>query len=281
MVVKIVTDSTSDLPRELAESLDITIVPLSIHFGTQVFKDGVDLDADEFYRRLIDGGELPTTSQPSVGDFIKVYEELGRDADGILSIHISAKLSGTYNSATQAREQAGVPCPIEVIDTSQASMGLGVVAVAASRSAQLGAALDEVADVARSASDRSRYFALLDTLKYLEKGGRIGKARALLGTVLRIRPMIVISEGEVHELGKERTRARAIARLEALAREFGPLEELSVMYSTTPEDAHRIASNLRDLLPGDKTPIVTRAGPVVGTYAGPGCLAVGLLRSAE
>ena len=279
MVIKVVTDSTSELPGELAESLDITVVPLNIHFGTEVFKDGIDLDYDEFYRRLVEGRELPTTSQPSVGDFVKVYEELGRDADGIVSIHISSKLSGTLNSATQAREQATVSCPVEVIDSNQASMGLGVVAVATGRSAQHGAALDEVADVARSASDRSRYFALLDTLKYLERGGRIGKARALLGTVLRIRPMIEIRDGEVHELAKERTRARAIARLEAVAREYAPLEELSVVYSTTPEDAHGVASRLRDLLPGDKAPIVTRVGPVVGTYSGPGCLAVGLLRS--
>ena len=279
MLVKVVTDSTSDLPGELAKSIDITVVPLNIHFGTEVFKDGVDLDTDEFYRRLIDGRELPTTSQPPVGDFVKVYEELGQDADAIVSVHISSKLSGTLNSATQAREETSLSCPIEVIDTNQASMGLGVVAVAAARSAQNGEALDKVADVARSASERSRYFAMLDTLEYLEKGGRIGKARALLGTVLRIRPMIVIRDGEVHELAKERTRARAIARLETFAREYAPLEELSVMYSTTPEDAHDVASRLRDLLPGDKAPIITRAGPVVGTYAGPGCLAVGLLRS--
>ena len=279
MLVKVVTDSTSDLPGELAKSIGITVVPLNIHFGTEVFKDGVDLDTDEFYRRLIDGRELPTTSQPSVGDFVKVYEELGQDADAIVSVHISSKLSGTLNSATQAREETSLSCPIEVIDTNQASMGLGVVAVAAARSAQNGEALDKVADVARSASERSRYFAMLDTLEYLKKGGRIGKARALLGTVLRIRPMIVIRDGEVHELAKERTRARAIARLETFAREYAPLEELSVMYSTTPEDADDVASRLRDLLPGDKAPIITRAGPVVGTYAGPGCLAVGLLRS--
>ena len=279
MAIRIVTDSTSDLPPEVADRLGITVVPLNIHFGTEVFKDGVDLTADEFYRRLVEGPNLPTTSQPSVGDFLSVYEQLAQDTDGILSLHISSKLSGTLNSAVQAKGQAAVSCPVEVIDTNQASMGLGMVAMATARAASQGAGLEEAADVARDAAARCQFFALLDTLEYLAKGGRIGKARALLGGLLRIRPLIIVREGEVHELGKERTRGKAIARLESTAREYAPLADLSVLFNTDPDDARMLAENLKELLPEGREPVIARSGPVIGTYAGPGCLGIGLLRS--
>ena len=205
MAVKVVTDSTSDLPLELAESLGITVVPCNVNFGTETFKDGVDLSAEEFYERLINGSQFPSTSQPSPGDFIETYERVEEDADGIVSVHVSAGLSGTYNSAIQAKEQASVKCPIEVVDSYQASCGLGVVAIAAAQEGGKGANLEAVAETARSAADRAELFFLLDTLEYLQKGGRIGKARALVGTVLKIKPMIVLRDGVVHELGKART----------------------------------------------------------------------------
>jgi DegV family protein with EDD domain len=278
MPVKIITDSTSDLPADLVESLDIAVVPLNIHFGTETFKDGIDLLPDDFYGRLIDGPVLPKTSQPSVGHFAEVYDRLGRDADGIVSVHVSSMLSGTFNSAVQGASQASVSCPIEVVDTLRVSMSAGIVAMMAARAAQSGAGMEEVVGVARDAVERCRCIAMLDTLEYLEKGGRIGKAKALVGSLLKIRPMIRI-EGEVHELGKERSRKRGIARLEQIARETGPLEELSVIYSTDPDDACALADNLGDLLPEGKEPIIARFGPVIGTYAGPGALGIGLLRA--
>mgnify|MGYP001423783036 CR=1 FL=1 len=277
MTVRVVTDSTSDLPHDLARSLDITIVSLNVHFGSEVFKDGVDLDADEFYRRLMSGGELPKTSQPSVGEFMETYQGLGSDSDGIVSVHISSKLSGTYNAAVQAKGEVDVGGPIEVIDTYQASMGVGMVAVSAAKAAREGADLEEVTRVAGQSVERSQCISLFDTLEYLQKGGRIGKARAVVGTVLGIKPLISVRDGEVHELGKERTRSRGIARLEQVAREFAPLEELSVMHSTSPEDAQMLARNLSELLPEGKEPLIARYGPVIGTYAGPGALGLGLL----
>ena len=279
MAIKIVTDSTSDLPPGLAEGLGITVVPLNVHFGTEVFKDGVDLSADDFYDRLAGGAELPKTSQPSIGDFVGVYEQIGQGADGILSLHVSSRLSGTYNAAAQARVKANVGCPIEVLDTYQASMGVGMVALAAAKEAREGAGLEDVVGVAQEAMTRCECMALFDTLEYLQKGGRIGKARALVGTLLKIKPMIIIRDGEVHELGKERTRSRVIAALLRVARGLGPLEEVAIMYSTTPVDAGFIAANLKELLPKGKEPIITRFGPVIGTYAGPGALGIGLLRS--
>ncbi len=279
MAIKIVTDSSSDMPAEVAGKLGITVVPLNVSFGTEEFKDGVDLPADRFYERLSTEPEFPKTSQPSVGDFAQTYQRVSEDADGIVSVHVSSKLSGTFNSASQARTEAAVGCPIEVVDTSQASMGLGMVAMAAARSARAGGTLEEVASAARDAVGLCQCVALFETIEYLRRGGRIGRAGALAGKLLRIRPMIIIREGVVHELAKERTRARGIARLQRTAREFAPLEDLAVMYSTTPDDAADIADSLRDVLPDGKEPIVARFGPVIGTYTGPGALGLGLFRS--
>ena len=279
MVVKIVTDSTSDLPRDLAESLGITVVPLNVHFGTEVFKDGVDISAEQFYERLTNGKVLPTTSQPSPGDFVQVYDELGKDADAILSVHISSKVSGTYNSAVQAKGQSDAKCPIEVLDTNQMSMGLGMIAIVAAQKANQGDSLEDVAETTREAAARSRVFALFDTLEYLQKGGRIGKARAMFGTILRIKPMIIIRDGEVHELGKERTFPKGVVRLEEVARGFAPVESACVLHSTGPEVAREIAQDLRGLLPGGEAPFVARFGPVIGTYTGPGAVGIGLLRA--
>ena len=279
MAVKIVTDSTSDLPPEIAGELGITVVPLNIHFGMDVFKDGVDLPAEQFYDRLTTGSEFPKTSQPSVGEFVEAYQSLSDEADGIVSVHASSKLSGTFNSASQARSEADVGCPIEVIDTAQASMGMGLVAMKAAKAANNGGTLDEVTRGARESLDLCQCVALFETIEYLRRGGRLGQAGALVGKLLRIRPMIIIREGVVHELAKERTRAKGIARLQSTARDFAPLEGLAVMYSTTPDDAAAVADSLSDLLPDGREPIVARFGPVLGTYTGPGALGLGILRS--
>ena len=281
MAVKVVTDSTSDIPPEFVESLGITVVPCNVNFGTETFKDGVDLSAEAFYQRLIKGSQFPSTSQPSPGDFVVTYERVGEDADGIVSVHVSSRLSGTYNSAIQAKEQAGVKCPIEVVDSYQASCGMGVVAIAAAQKASKGASLEEVAETARSAADRAELFFLMDTLEYLQKGGRIGKARALVGTVLKIKPMIVLRDGVVHELGKARTFSKGVARLQELAREFAPLELAYVPFTTNPEVAQEIAESLRELLPEGSEPLVAQAGPTIGTYAGPGAVGIGLLRAGD
>ena len=279
MTVKVVTDSTSDLPQDLADSLGIELVPANIHFGNETFKDGVDLSHDDFYERLTHGDTFPTTSQPSPGELVQIYERLGKEADAIVSIHISSKLSGTYNSAVQGKQEANAECPIEVIDSQQGTMALGMAAIAAARVANDGGSADEVAAMARDAASRSVCSALLDTLEYLQKGGRIGKAGAMLGSLLKIKPIITIRDGEVQQLAKERTLNRALARLEQATRDLAPIEELSVMYSTERDDAVRVAGNLRDLLPEGKEPIIARIGPTVGAHAGPRAIGVGVLRA--
>jgi DegV family protein with EDD domain len=277
MAVRVVTDSVSDLPASIGKELDITIVPANVHFGTQVFKDGVDLSTDQFFERLLNGPEFPTTSQPSVGEFAEAYSRVSGDADAIVSIHVSSKVSGTFNSAVQGAEHAEVGCPIEVLDTQQASMGVGLIAMAAARAAKRGADVDEVVAVARNAIGRAQCVALLDTLEYLQKGGRIGKARALVGTLLKIKPLIMVRDGEVHDFAKERTRRKAIARLERAAHEFSPLASASVMYSTSRDEADALAESLRSLMTGEEDPIVVRFGPALGTYVGPNSLGLVVL----
>ena len=275
MPVKVVTDSTADLPPALAKELGITVVPLNVHFGTEVYRDGVEIFPDEFYRRLVSSPRLPTTSQPTVGDFLRSYRELSQDTDEILSVHISAKLSGTMNSATQAREQFQGDCRIEIMDSLQGSLGLGMAAIAAGRAAQRGAGLDEVVEDTRRAIPQVRFFGLLDTLKYLEKGGRIGKAQAFAGSLLQIKPILTTKDGEVHPLERARSRAKGIERLYQLAQEHMPVDGLAVAYSTTPDDAQALAQRLKPLLPGGEV-FVSQVGPVVGTYLGPGILAIAL-----
>jgi DegV family protein with EDD domain len=269
MAVKIVTDSTCDIPAELAEEYGITVVPVTVRFGTTSFLDGVELTTDELYERLTSGGDLPTTSQPSIGEFLEVYERVGQDADGIVSIHVSAKLSGTYNSAMQASDQAEGDCPIDVVDTEQASMGIGLTVLAAAKAANEGANMDEVGALVDSAVQRSNCMALLGTLEFLQKGGRIGKAQALVGTLLRIHPMIVLSEGEVLPLARPRTRRKGLQELKKACMQLGTLEALSIIHSTVPDEAVNLAAELSSVLPDGVEPIVARFGPALGTYVGP------------
>ena len=274
MTVRVVTDSTADLPPEMAAELGIDVVPLNVHFGTDTYRDNIDLSADEFYQRLVSSPRPPTTSQPSVGAFLEVYQKALGEADGIVSVHISAKLSGTWNSAVQAREQVDDSSRVQVVDTQQASMGLGWVAVAAAKAAQAGASLDEVASAAKSACEQVRVIFLVDTLEYLQKGGRIGKAQAMFGSVLAIKPLLTLQDGEVHPMERVRTRGKGVARLVQLVQEAAPLQSLAVLYTTTEDEAHALAERLRPCVPSGQV-IVGRLGTVVGTYAGPGLLGVG------
>ena len=277
MAIKVVTDSTSDLPADVAESLGIEVVPLNVHFGSDVYKDRVNLMPDAFYDKLINGDVLPTTSQPSVGEFIDVYERLGSDADGIVSVHISEKLSGTMNSARLASQQANADCPIEVVDTFQVSMGVGICAMEAAEVANSGGDMNQVILAARNAVTRSQCFFMLETLEFLQKGGRIGKAQALIGNLLKIRPMLMLREGEVHPLGRERTRRKGIAKLVDTVEELAPISGLAVMYSTGPDEAQTLAQNVSKFMIEGREPMMLQIGPVIGTYAGPDTLGIALI----
>ena len=277
MTVRVVTDSTADLPPALAEEMGITVVPLNVHFGDEVFMDGVTIHTDEFYQRLVSSPSLPKTSQPAVGAFMETYLQLLTDVDGIVSVHLSSKVSGTVNAAQQAVAELGSDV-IEVVDTLQASLALGLIAVAAAKVAQSGASLPEVVAEAQSASGRASFFGLVETLEYLEKGGRIGKAQALLGSLLRIKPILTLQEGIAHPVEKVRTRAKGLERMVAMAEELSPVEALGVMSSDVVEDTEALVNAMARHLP-KAIVVVSRFGPVMGTYLGPGSLGVAVLRA--
>jgi len=277
MTVRIVTDSTADLPPELAQEMGITVVPLNVHFGNDVFFDGVTIQADEFYQRLVSSPELPKTSQPSVGAFMEVYQGILKDADGIVSVHISSKVSGTVNSAQLAAAELSSSA-IEVVDTLQASLALGLIAIAAAKVAQSGASLEEVAAEAQSASERARFYGLVETLEYLEKGGRIGKAQAFLGSLLRIKPILSMHEGIAHPVEKARTRAKGLDRMATMTSELAPIEAIGVMSSDVASDSAIMAEAMTQYVSADGM-IVGRFGPVLGTYLGPGSLGVAVLKA--
>ena len=279
MAVRIVTDSTSDIPADLARSLGVTVVAQNVHFDTETFKDNVTITPDDFYSKLVNSPDLPKTSQASPGEFKEAYDRLGASADGIVSLHVSSKISGTCNSARLGSAQSSAVCPIEVIDSAQASMALGLAVVASAEAANQGAAHHEVVSAARDAVARAQCFCAFQTLEYLQKGGRIGKARGLLGSVLNIKPMIIVRDGEVTPLGKARTFPNALVKMEETARGFAPVEALAVMYSTTPEVAQRVADDLQDIVTPSVEPYITRFGPALGVYTGPGAIGIALLQS--
>ncbi|MBI2906484.1 MAG: DegV family protein [Chloroflexi bacterium] len=278
MAVKVVTDSTCDLPKDIVRALGITVVPLRVHFGEATYRDGVDITPSVFFSKLASASVLPTTSQPSAGEFTAAYQALARETDEILSIHISAKLSGTCNSALVGRQVVEGSCRIEIIDSLQASMGLGLIVIAAARAAQAGQSLDQMANVVRGLIPRTYLMGSVESLEYLHKGGRIGKASVLLGSLLGIKPIIGCHDGEAQALGRERTRAKAMARLVKLVEEHRPIDELAVLDSNTPSDAEDLADRLSALFPRERM-VCSRFGPVLGTYLGPGALGVAFIES--
>ena len=283
MAVKLVTDSTWDLSRELAERWDITVVPCNVHFDDDVYKDGIDIGPDEFYARLASSPRLPTTAQPSVNDFLQVYKGLADQGNDVISIHLSAKLSGTLNSALQAKNALESPegagaTRIEIIDSQLTSTGLGLVTLAAAQMALAGGSYEEVASKIQDSLPLTHCYFLVDTLEYLQRGGRIGKASAFLGSLLNIKPILTLRDGEAHPAERVRTRERALHRLAEIVLGLAPAEYVSVAHSTTPDDAETLRQRLGGLVPGDAI-VMARFGPAIGTYLGPGALGVSLISS--
>jgi DegV family protein with EDD domain len=268
LTVHIVTDSTSDIPRELVEELRITVVPLTITFGTESFRDGLDLTADEFYARLQESKHLPTTSQPPPSLFEYEYQHLASQGD-VVSVHISNKFSGTVETARGAA-QSVAPDRISIVDTGSASMGLGLCVLAAARAAQRGASRDECAAAAESVAARLRIAVAFETLEYLRRGGRIGRATAFLGGLLHLKPILTVKDGETHPVTRVRSRAKALDALYQLCAE-GDVTEVAVLHTTTPVDAETLVERVRQAAPGAIVH-TGRFGPVLGVHGGPGML---------
>ncbi len=275
--IAIVTDSTSDLPPTIAEKLHIQVVPCNVHFGTEVFRERVDLTIDQFYERLASSAQLPKTSQPSTGIFEDLYRRLAVEHAGIVSIHIAAKFSGTLQSATIAAKELPA-VPIATIDSGTTSMGLGWLAVVAARAALGGANLDEVVALINGAIPRVRILALLENLESVAKGGRIGKGAALLGTMLSVKPIVAVKDGELMPLEKPRTWQKALARLVELTLELGTLEELAVLHAHAPEAAEQLCERLSQYHERGRI-LVTEVGAVLGAHAGRGTVGIAALVS--
>jgi DegV family protein with EDD domain len=279
MVVQIVTDSTADLSPEITRELGITVVPVYVRLGGQVYRDGVDIGCDEFYQRLTDSTVLPTTSQPAPADFAEVFSRLAKDTDAIVSIHLSQKTSGTYNSALQGKEMAGVHSRIEVVDSLAVSMGLGLITMAAARLARAGENLQEVLEGVKQTIPHIRMMGIFDTLRYLALGGRIGKAKALVGSLLHVKPVIAMREGELVPVGMARTRAAAVERLFDMVKNTFNVQEVGIVYSTTPAEAVSLGERVRAIVA--KEVHITRLGPALGVHGGPGTLILALRKSDE
>ena len=273
MAIRIVTDSASDLPIPLARANDVTIVPAYVIIGNETYKDGIEITADRFYERLEALSRLPSTAQPSVADFQEVYQRLLDQGHQIISIHVSGKLSGTVNSATQAKASLGDTSQIEIVDSQLASAPLSLAVLNGAQWAKEMSDFREVARRLRQSLSRHHTFVLVDTLEYLQKGGRIGKAQAFVGGMLKVKPILSIRDGEVHPLERPRNRDRGRARLIEMARELAPVRQLNVIYSTDRVQALALRAELAELVDPEHL-IESRFGPVLGTYLGPNALGV-------
>jgi len=274
--VKIVTDSTADIPRSLAEELGITIVPLNVHFGDKVYLDYIELTSSNFYDMLRSSPEHPRTSQPSPGDFAKIYEELTRDGSPVVSIHVSADMSGTYQSAVMAKDlvKGG---RIEVIDSRLTSMALGLPVVEAARAARGGMGVDEVVGLAKRIIAKTKVFFVVDTLEYLARNGRIGKAQALLGNLLSVKPILTLEDGLVTAYEKVRGDKKVIPRMVEIMGEMlesgKPPARCAIVHADCADKVEACKAAVEAAYHPTEI-IIGGLGAVVGTHVGPGTMAL-------
>jgi DegV family protein with EDD domain len=271
--IRVLSDSACDVPEEIARDLDIDIVSLSIRFGDEEFRDRVDLTPKEFWAKCKKSKTLPETAAPSPGAFQAAYERAKSDGyDGVLVLTLSAALSATYQSAVLASEAAASLIPVRVVDTKAVSMAQGLMAIELAEQARQGLSLDELEQHAQALTSKVGVVAMLDTLEHLVKGGRVGGARALLGQVLSIKPLLELKDGVVAEAGRQRTRAKALTAIAEMAKSHAPLRRLALVHGDSSE-----VKTLEALAAGIATEfpiVVTDMGPVVGTHGGPGIIAL-------
>jgi DegV family protein with EDD domain len=276
-MIKIVTDSTAYLPESYVQEHDIRIVPLYVHFGEEAFKDQVEISSEEFYARLKKASDLPTTSQPSAGEFHQVFKELVDGGNEIVVLTISSKLSGTWNSATAAREMLP-DAPISVIDTLTTSMSQQIMVEEAVKAIAAGATREEIVELMEAIKPKMRLLFTVDTLEYLAKGGRIGNAKAFLGTLLSVKPILVLQDGAIEPLEQVRSKRKAVARMlevfEGYVAENPSEARLGLIHAMVPEEMQALAQEIqRDL--NCAKPSVGHVGPVLGVHTGPGVVGVG------
>ena len=277
MPVRIITDSTADIPPQLAAELGIRVMPLYVHFGNDVYRDGIDLTPEDFYRKLVASKALPTTSTVAPREFAQICDELSKETDEILAVTVSSKLSATYDVALQGRDlRKDKKCRVEVLDSKLFCMALGLVVIGAAKRAREGANLDNVVEFTKGLYSRIHVRMAFDTLEYMRKGGRIGAAEAFMGRMLDVKPILTLKDGMAMPVVRRRTRAKAIEYLRKFAASFDNIAELAVAHTTTPEDAVGLVNDLDDVFPKERV-YLSVIGPVVGTHLGPGALGIAVV----
>jgi DegV family protein with EDD domain len=275
--VRIVTDSLSDIPDDIAAELDIIRVPCYIHFGEESFRDRVDMTPGEFYHKLKTSPVIPSTSQASPGTFLDIFSELADKTNQIYSIHSVKTLTGMYNSARLATEALKATDPlgmqIQVVDSKATSMGLGWLAIYAARAARYGYALDEIKELIDDVIPRTHCIAMLDTLDYAVRGGRLGKGAALVGGLLNVKPIISLVSGEVLLVEKIRTQKRAVERIADIVLGSGPIQEMAIIHAAAPEMAESLRKHFAETWFEEQI-MVCETGPVIGAHTGPGAVGV-------
>ena len=274
--IALVTDSTCDLPKSVVKDKNITVIPLNVHFGEETFLDGIDLQSNEFFEKLSTSEIHPQTSQPSVGRFVETYNDLLKKHDSILSLHISSKLSATYNSALQAQKEIGNE-NIKVIDSMNGTLGLGAIVHHIADLNQKGESFENLVKEAEKIIPNAIFMGLVPTLEYLAKGGRIGKARAFMGSLLKIKPILSAVDGEIQSVGKART---LIKGMDFIVDEMKnrKISKLFIVHANHEERANLLKEKTKDLI-DPKDIIIAEFGPVVGTHLGPGSFGVGFISS--
>ena len=278
-MVKIICDSTGDIPEEIRKQYDITIVPLNVLFGTDSYQDGVNLTPAQFYKMLVESKVHPTTSQPAPGLFAEAYRKLAKETDEIMVLTISGGISGTYESAVQAKQLVDSSLKIEVIDTRMTCAGLLLPTLKAARAAEKGMKLAEITKMIKDILPKIRVYMIFDTLEYLRKGGRIGLAKALLGGMLKLNPVLTLKDGVVHPVTQARGRAKAVEILVDLMKKTGNPEEVIVEDVSTPDELEDLAKRIGSAIPNVKI-IRSKVGPAIGVHAGPRVMVAGTISTA-
>ena len=275
-MVKIVTDSTCDIPEDIIKKFGITTVPILIVFGTETFRERIDITPAEFYKRLVESKVHPTTAMQTPAAFAEVFTKLAKETDEILAVIFSGKISATYESAVQAKAMVGDIAKIEVIDSGQSVGALGLPVIMAAEDAARGVKLAELAEVTRDRCSRSHVYMVFDTLEYLRKGGRVGRAQALLGGLLKMTPILTLKEGLVTPVQRTRSRTQAIDALVNLVKGANKIEALMLEDATTPDELEIVATRCAEIYPRDKTYRGT-VSPVIGVHVGPHVLAASFI----
>lgn len=275
-MVKIVTDSLSGISPEKAKELGISVVPLSVHFGNTVYRDYVELVPDDFYPKLVGSTVNPTTAAPAPGQFAELFTNLARESKEILVIMASDKISATHESALQGKALVKADCHIEVINTRQLIGAEAILVMLAAEAVKKGANLEQASAIVRSAMPKLQSRMIFDTLEYLKRGGRIGKAQALLGGLLKLHPIIGLKDGELFPYGRARNRAQAVEYLVNFVKGFAKIDRLVVEHATTPDEMEALINRLTEFVPAERI-YRSRVGSAIGTHTGPHVLAVCLL----